>query len=72
MSYLRALYDNFEFFRKIIFSWGRIFENRGAVSEISTNFQSENGFNSQNIGESIFKQSFGVAVKMSPLLPLII
>ena len=44
MSYLGALYDNFEIFRKKIFQWGRIFENQGAVREISTDFQSENGF----------------------------
>ena len=44
MSYSRTLYDNFEIFRKKIFQWGRIFENRGAVREISTDFQSENGF----------------------------
>ena len=34
MSYLGALYDNFEIFRKKIFQWERIFENRGAVREI--------------------------------------
>ena len=44
MSYLGALYDNFEIFRKKNFQWERIFENRGAVREISTDFQSENGF----------------------------
>ena len=44
MSHLGALYDNFEIFRKKIFQWERIFENRGAVREISTDFQSENGF----------------------------
>ena len=44
MSYLGALYDNFEFFLKKIFQWERNFENRGAVREISTDFQSENGF----------------------------
>ena len=45
MSYLTAPYDNFEeMFRKKFFQWGRIFENRGAVREISTDFQSENGF----------------------------
>ena len=32
-----------KFFKKK-FQWGRIFENRGAVREISTDFQSENGF----------------------------
>ena len=36
MGYFGALYDNFE--------WGIIFENRGAVREISTDIQSENGF----------------------------
>ena len=44
MSHLGALYDNFEIFRKKNFQWERIFENRGAVREISTDFQSENGF----------------------------
>ena len=44
MGYLTALDDNFEIFRKKNFQWGRIFENRGAVREISTDFQSENGF----------------------------
>ena len=44
MSYLGALYDNFEIFRKKIFQWERNFENRGAVREISADFQSENGF----------------------------
>ena len=44
MSYSRTLYDNFEIFRKNFFQWGRIFENRGAVREISTDFQYENGF----------------------------
>ena len=44
MSYLGALYDNFEIFRKKKFQWGRVFENRGPVREISTDFQSENGF----------------------------
>ena len=43
MSYLGALYDNFETFRKKI-QWEGIFENRGAVPEISTDFRSENGF----------------------------
>ena len=37
MSYLGAPYDNFEIFQKKI-QWGRIFENRGAVLEISTYF----------------------------------
>ena len=32
-----------KFFEKN-FQWGRVFENRGAVREISTDFQSENGF----------------------------
>ena len=44
MSYLTALYDNFLIFRKKNFKWGRIFKNRWAVREISTDFQSENGF----------------------------
>ena len=44
MSYLGALYDNFEIFGKNKFRWGRIFENRGAVIEISPHFQLENGF----------------------------
>ena len=44
MSHLGALYDNFEIFRKKNSQWGRIFKNRGAVREISTGFQSENGF----------------------------
>ena len=44
MSHLGVLYDNFEIFRKKKFQWGRIFKNRGAVCEISTDFQSENGF----------------------------
>ena len=44
MSHLAALYDNFEIFRKKKFQWERIFENRGAVCKISTDFQSENGF----------------------------
>ena len=44
MSYLGALYENFEIFRKKNFQWERIFENRGSAREISTDFQSENGF----------------------------
>ena len=44
MSHLGALYDNFEIFRKKIFQGERIFENRGAVPEISTDFLFENGF----------------------------
>ena len=44
MNYSRTLYENFEIFRKKNFQWGRIFENRGAVREISTDFQSEYGF----------------------------
>ena len=44
MSHLGALYDNFEIFRKKIFNGRKIFENRGAVREISTHFQSENAF----------------------------
>ena len=44
MSYLGALYDNFEIFRKKFFQWESIFENRGAVREISTDFQLKNGF----------------------------
>ena len=44
MSYLTALYDNFEIFVKKKIQWGRIFKNREAVCEISTDFQSENGF----------------------------
>ena len=44
MSHLGALIDNFEIFPKKIFQWERIFENRGAIREISTDFQSENGF----------------------------
>ena len=53
------------------FNGGRIFKYQGAVCEISTFFPSENGFglDSQNVGESIFQQSSGVAAKMSPLLP---
>ena len=43
MSYLTALYDNFKIFRKKI-QRGRDFENRGEVREISTDFQSKNGF----------------------------
>ena len=42
-SHLGALYDNFEIFRKKNFQWERIFKNRGAVREISTDFQTENG-----------------------------
>ena len=42
MKYLRALYDNFEFFWKT--QGVRIFENRGAVHEISTDFRSDDGF----------------------------
>ena len=38
MSRLGALYDNFEIFRKKKFQWETIFENRGAVREISTDF----------------------------------
>ena len=53
MSYLTALYDNFEIFQKKI-QWGRIFENREAVREISTDFHLKTVFNSQNIGESSF------------------
>ena len=44
MSHLEALYDNSEIFRKKKFQWERIFENRGTVCEISTDFQFENGF----------------------------
>ena len=44
MSYQGALYDNCEIFRKKRIQWGRILENRGAVREISTDFQSESGF----------------------------
>ena len=43
MSFVGALYDNFEIFRKK-FQWGRIFESRGGVREIFTDFGSENGF----------------------------
>ena len=43
MSHVTALYDNFEIFRKKI-QRGRILKNRRAVCEISTDFQSENGF----------------------------
>ena len=44
MSYLGALYDDFEIFQKKIFQWRRIFEKRGPVRKISTDFQSESGF----------------------------
>ena len=44
MSYLRALYDNFEIFRKKKIQWERVLENRRAVWKISTGFQSENDF----------------------------
>ena len=54
MSYLTALYDNFEIFRKKNFQWERIFENRGAVREISTDFQSENGFELRKYRRTIF------------------
>ena len=43
MTYLGALYDNIEIFPKKI-QRGRIFEIRGAVPEISTDFYSEKGF----------------------------
>ena len=56
MSYLRTLHDNFEIFRKIEFQWGKIFENRRALREISIDFQSENGFKLTKHMESIFKQ----------------
>ena len=49
MSYLTTLYDNFEIFQKKNFQWGRIFENRGDVCEISTDFQTENVSNSPHI-----------------------
>ena len=54
MSCLRIIYHNFEIFRKKNFQWGRIFKNRGAVREISIDFQTENGLKSQNIRQSIF------------------
>ena len=44
MSYLGPFYEKFEIFQKKFFQWERIFENRGAVREISTDFQSEKGF----------------------------
>ena len=46
-SYLGALYNNFEIFRKKI-QWESIFENPGVVREISADFQSENGFDLKN------------------------
>ena len=69
MSYSRTLYDNFEIFRKKIFQWERIFENRGAVREISTDFQSENGFELTIYRIIKFWSSGPVAAKVSPLPP---
>ena len=43
MSHLGALYENFEIFQKK-FQWERIFENRGVVCEILTDFQSKDVF----------------------------
>ena len=53
-SYLGALYNNFEIFRKKI-QWERIFENPGVVREISPDFQSENGFDLKNNRRAILK-----------------
>ena len=39
MSYLATISNTFE-----IFQWGKIFNNRGAVCKILTDFQSENYF----------------------------
>ena len=41
---IRELYDNFEIFRKKIFNGEEFSKIEGAVREISTDFQSENGF----------------------------
>ena len=56
MSHLTALLIILKFFEKKNFQWERIFENQGAVREISTDFQSENGFELTLIGESGFKR----------------
>ena len=65
------LYDNFEIFRKKIFQWGRIFKNRGAVSEISTDFQSESGFKlKKKIGESSFEESTELQPPLFPIMSL--
>ena len=44
MSYLGALCNNLEIFGNKIFQGLKIFENRGQVHEISTDFHLENGF----------------------------
>ena len=46
MSNLRALFDYFEIFQKNDFNFNgeEFLKNLGAIGEISTDFQSENGF----------------------------
>ena len=57
MSYLGALYDNFEIFRKKKFNGEEFLKIEGHFAKFQPIFNLKTVLNSQKIGESSFEQS---------------